>query len=116
MNRRKYFIYPNGNEGMIIDCDDYEVEIHKSVDENYYDNMINFTDKKTKNCVPIITALFIDWDKEEDGGRLTIKYLDRWGCEMIFIHYAPTDIKGMFDFIGKGYGVFENLYKEQNNG
>lgn len=41
----------------------------------------------------------------EEGGKIELKYRDRWGSEMIFIHYAPTDIEGMFRFIARGYRI-----------
>jgi len=107
--RKTYFNSPRGDEGMLIDCDDYEVEIFKTIDETCYGDIIKFIDKKTKNCKSLAIAIRINWDKEEDGGKLEIKYRDRWGSEMIFIHYEPSDLKGMFDFIAKGYGVFDSL-------
>ncbi len=44
-------------------------------------------------------------DKEENGGKIEIKYKDSWGSEMIFIHYKPSDLQYVFDFIGKGFGI-----------
>lgn len=107
INRKKEFKTHGGSEGMIIDCNTYEVEIFKSMEKDYYGQVIKYTDKKSKNSLIIGSNFNIDWDKEEDGGRLEIKFRDRWGCEMIFIHFNPTDLKGMFDFIGKGYNIFD---------
>ena len=109
IGRKTYFELPNGSEGMIIDCDDYEVEIFKSTNKEYYGGGIKFTNKETKNQYFLAIAIIIDWDKEEQGGKLEIKYRDRHGSEMIFIHYEPSDLKGMFDFIARGYRIFENL-------
>jgi hypothetical protein len=50
---------------------------------------------------------YITIDPEEQGGKIEIKWRDRWGSEMIFIHYSPSDLKGMFDFIMRGYKVNE---------
>ena len=105
---KKEFTTSNGSKGMTIDCGNYEVEIFKSVDKDYYGASIKFTEKKTGNAKFISAAFQIDWDEEKDGGRLELKYRDRWGSEMNFVHYSPTDLKGMFDFIGKGYDIFDN--------
>ena len=112
MNRKNIFLFPNGHEGMIVDCGEYEVEFAKSKDMERYAQFLKFRDKKTGNVQPVFGHFIIDFDKESDGGKLTIKWRDRWVSEMIFIHYNPSDVKGMFDFIGKGYNVFENLYRE----
>jgi len=106
MRIKKEFTTPNGSQGMKIGCDKYEVEIFKSDD---YSVGITYTNKKTGDSVHIPGRFLIDWDKEEDGGKLEIKFRDRWGCEMIFVHFDPTPIKGMFDFIAKGYGVYKKL-------
>lgn len=105
---KKEFTTSNGSKGMTIDCGNYEVEIIKSVHPDYYDATIKFTEKKTRNAKFVSAAFKIDWDEEKDGGRLELKYRDRWGSEMNFVHYSPSDLKGMFDFIGKGYNVFEH--------
>ncbi len=96
---KKEFVTSNGSEGMIIDCVEYEVEIFKSKDIQEYGSMIKITDKKTLSSYMINRALFIDWDGDNLGGRLEIKYKDRWGSEMIFKHYYPSDLKGFFDCI-----------------
>lgn len=114
LNKKQRFITSNGSEGMIIDCDKYNVEIFKNKDMEYYMNSIRYIDKATGNNVSLHKALIIDWDEESDGGKLSIKYKDRWGCEMIFIHYAPVDIQGMFDFMGRGWQVFKALYPSNN--
>jgi hypothetical protein len=114
MSRKKEFT-TGGREGMLIDCDDYEVEIFKNYDKEVYSNTIKFTHKESKNTMPLNYAFIIDWDKSEDGGKLSIKYRDRWGSEMVFIHYEPSDLKGMFDFIGRGYGIFEKINKKHGN-
>lgn len=44
-------------------------------------------------------------DKEEFGGNITIRYDDAWGNQMIFSHFEPSDLKGMFDFIARGYKI-----------
>ena len=100
------FTTSRGRNGMIIDCGDYEVEIFKSIDKDYYDSSIKFTNKKSKESKIIFAAFVIDWDEEKDGGKLELRYRDRWGSEMNFIHYFPSDLKGMFDFIGRGYNIF----------
>lgn len=93
--------------GMIIDFDDYQVEIYKSI--NNSPNCIKYINKLTNSCTNTPYCFHIDWDSESDGGKLTLKHRDKWGSEMIFIHHAPSDLKGMFDFIGKGYNVFKSL-------
>ena len=106
---RKEFISPAGHEGMLIDCGIYEVEIFKSIDN--CSNCIKYTNKLNKNSNITPFAFLIDWDKDEDGGRISLKHRDRWGSEMIFIHYQPSDLKGMFDFIAKGYNFYDELIK-----
>ncbi len=108
MSRKKLISYTSGHEGMLIDCDTYEVELSKNVDMERYSNIIKFTDKETKSTVPVVAAFIIDWDE----GILLIKYKDRNGSEMIFIHYEPSDLKGVFDFIGRGYDVFSRFQKK----
>ncbi len=110
MSRKKEFIYPSGREGMLINCDEYEVELAKTVDKDYYGDTIKFKDIKNNIIYPLFGAFNIDWDKEEDGGRLELKYKDRWGSRMHFIHYAPSDLKGMFDFILKEYDIYNSIY------
>ena len=115
MNRKTEFTSPRGDrEGMLIDCDTYEVKFYKTIDKERYGSQLTFIDKKTKNAVCLSLAFQFDWDKESDGGRLEIKYKDRWGSEMRFINYAPSDLKGMFDFIGKGYDVFKTISNEES--
>lgn len=114
MSRKKEFTTAIGAQGMIIDCDDYLVEIFKSDNFEYhngYYRSIKFTDKKTGDSNVTPFNLFIDWDKEEDGGKITIKYMDRWNSEMIFHHYDPSDLKGMFDFIGRGFNILQAFKK-----
>lgn len=101
------FTTSNGCQVMIIDCGKYEVELFKSFDKDYYGNSIKFIEKKTKNIKFVTSAFNVNWVNEKDGGMLELKYRDRWGSEMIFIHYSPSDLKGMFDFIGKGYNIFD---------
>jgi hypothetical protein len=121
VGKKKYFNYPSGTEAMIIDCGDYEVEIYKNVDVNY-GNPIKYTNKEHKVTTLTPYVFLIDWDSPELGGKIQLKQRDRWGCEMIFIHYDPQSIVGMFDFIGKGYNIFEtinegikNLNKNESN-
>lgn len=52
-------------------------------------------------------------EPEEDGGRMEIKWRNNWGCEMVFVHYAPGDLEGMFRFIGNGYRVFVDFDKAE---
>lgn len=42
-------------------------------------------------------------DDEKYGGKIEINFTDRWGSSYRFVHYQPSDLKGMFDFIGRGY-------------
>jgi hypothetical protein len=118
--RKKEFTTANGSEGMTIDCDTYEVEIFKSKEEGYYSATLKFTHKETGNAKHVSAAFYIKWDKDSDGGRLELEYKDRWGSKMTFVHYEPSDLKGMFDFIGKGYNIFDEnfttktfLFREQ---
>lgn len=57
--------------------------------------------------VMIPTEFDIEWDPIEIGGRIKIAFKDRWGSEMLFIHFEPSNLKGMFEFIGKGYGILQ---------
>jgi hypothetical protein len=98
----------NGVEAMEIDCVNYIVEIQKSINSDWYGESIKYTEKKSGTSICIFSSFNINWDEEKDGGKLEIKYRDRWGSEMIFIHYPPSDLKGIFDFIGRGYDVFKN--------
>ena len=106
--RKTYFNYPNGTEAMLIDCDNYEVEIYKNTTSDC-GNSIKYTNKELKITSFTPPVFLIDWDAPELGGKIELKQRDRWGCEMIFIHYDPTDIKGMFDFIAKGYNIFNTI-------
>jgi len=108
---KKEFISNAGHEGMLIDCGAYEVEIFKSIVDSNLGNCIKYTNKSNKNTNITPFAFFIDWDKDEDGGKISLKHRDRWGSEMIFIHYQPSDLKGMFDFIAKGYNFYDELIK-----
>jgi hypothetical protein len=54
----------------------------------------------------IPTHFDIEIDDEKDGGKIEINFNDRFGSKMQFIHYKPSDMKGMFDFIGRGYKIF----------
>ena len=110
MSLKKEFVYPSGRQGMIIDCIDYEVELAKSIDKDYYGDMIRFKDIQNNILYPLNAPFQIDWDAEENGGKLELKYKDRWGSRMHFIHYAPSDLKGMFDFILKGYNIYDSIY------
>lgn len=107
---KKEFTTANGSQGMIIDCDEYEVEIFKSIDKEYYGSHIKYINKKNRNVKVIAAAFVIDWDEGNLGGRLEIKYRDRWGSQMNFIHYFPSDLRGMFDFIGRGYNIFDEKF------
>jgi hypothetical protein len=89
---------------MTIDFDDYSIEMYKNIDNSYGNNIL-YKDKAKNLFYPTPYCFVIEWDKDEDGGRIKLHQRDRWGSEMIFIHYAPTDIKGMFDFIGKGFNI-----------
>lgn len=55
------------------------------------------------------TTLQCSVDEPADGGKIEINYRDRWGGQMTFVHYAPSDLKGMFNFIAKGYDLGEIL-------
>ena len=49
------------------------------------------------NCLEISTDL---------GGKIEIRNTDkRSGSSMTFVHYEPASLKGMFDFIGRGYNL-----------
>ena len=54
---------------------------------------------------PVPCHFEITVDEEREGGKIEIKYKDRWGSSMHFIHYAASDLKGLFDFIARGYNV-----------
>lgn len=105
---KKEFTTQNGHVGMVIDCDTFEVEIFKNKDSKV-GNSIKYTEKETGNSVLTPFVFMIDWDDEKFGGKLTIHNRDRWGSEMTFSHYMPSDLCGMFTFIGKGYNVFDGF-------
>lgn len=88
-----------------IDCGDYLVEFFKceNEDENTF---INYT-FKDNICVSPSTKFYVNWESEDLGGRFTIKHFGRFGCTMEFVHYDPVPIKELFEFIGKGYQVFD---------
>lgn len=113
VGRKTYFNYPNGNESMLIDCGEYEVEILKNINMDIGTH-IKYTNKEYKITSVTPPVFLIDWDSPELGGKIELKQRDRWGCEMIFIHYDPQSIVGMFDFIGKGYDIFETINKSIN--
>jgi len=102
----------HGHEGMKVDCDAYTVEFYKTTTRYYQSQVISFFNKKTKITYPLVSWFRIEWDDEKDGGRLEIKHRDQWGSEMIFKHYDPSDLKGMFDFIAKGYNLYEKISQE----
>ncbi len=115
VGRKKYVTYePSGHEAMIIDCDEYEVTLNKTIDKEKFSDKILFYHKSSNNVYPLNIAIIVDWDKPEDGGKLTIHYRDRNGSEMIFTHYDPSDIKGMFDFIAKGYDIYDRIHNPIN--
>lgn len=100
----------SGKEYIIINCGDYSVEMNKSDGDNY-DNSICFTSNtEIKNSIVVHGRFNISWDADSDGAGIRIKFSDRWGSEMIFTHYLPSDLSGMFDFIGRGYKVFDTLF------
>lgn len=105
--KKNMFLTSTGAQGLCIDCGTYNVELFKSKD---YSSIIRFINKNTGNSIFTNSMFNIDWDEENDGGKLEIKFKDRWGSEMIFIHYAPSDLKGMFDFIVKGYSLFDGEF------
>ncbi len=113
VGRKTYFNYQNGNESMLIDCGEYEVEILKNINMDIGTH-IKYTNKEYKITSFTPPVFVIDWDTPELGGKIELKQRDRWGCEMIFIHYDPQSIIGMFDFIGKGYNIFEAINKAIN--
>lgn len=91
----------------IYDFDDYSVVLsNHSIIFREYLPVDNWVDK------PIHSHFDISIDKEEDGGKIEIKFKDRFGCEMVFIHYAPASLKSMFDFIRRGYNVDGGGFKE----
>ena len=106
---RKDFTTRTGHEGMLIDFGVYEVEMFKSIENS--SNFIKYTNKQNGNSICTPSCFLIDWDKESDGGRISLKHRDRWGSEMNFTHYQPSDLKGMFDFIAKGYNLYDELNK-----
>jgi hypothetical protein len=63
----------------------------------------NLNGELVQYCIP--THFNITIDKEEDGGKIEINYKDQWGSSMQFIHYFPSDAKGMFSFIARGYNL-----------
>jgi hypothetical protein len=84
-----------------IDCGFYEVVLTNQA--------ITYTRKDTGDSLRLYSDFHITVDKEEDGGKIEINFKDRWGSSMQFIHYAPSDLKGMFDFIARAYNVPAHL-------
>lgn len=81
-----------------FDFYDYSVKItHNSITYIFCDNKGELT-----YCT-IPSNFDITIDDEKDGGKIEINFTDRFGSKMQFIHYKPSDLKGMFDFIGRGY-------------
>lgn len=52
---------------------------------------------------PIPTHFTNKIEEDNIGGKIEIKFKDRWGSEMVFVHFQPSDLRGMFEFIGRGY-------------
>jgi hypothetical protein len=112
--KKQFFKTENGTEGLLVDCDTYTAEILKSPDTTHgFGRAIHFKDKKTGTTKTTPFVFKISWDREEDGGKIELKWRDCWGSEMIFIHFHPTHIKTMFDFIGRGYGVLNENFPEK---
>jgi NTP pyrophosphatase (non-canonical NTP hydrolase) len=104
--------HPSGREFMVIDCDEYEVEVTKSTSEGYDEKITTplLYKHKAKNFVQPSVSAYVDWDEPENGGKLTISIKDKFGCEMTFIHYEPSSIKFIFDSIAKVFGIYDRLY------
>lgn len=113
---KTFFESPAGHEGMRVDCGTYYVEIFKNLpyfengEELFMGNCIKYVGKETGNQAITPFSFLIDWDDEENGGKLYLHQKDKWGCEMSFTHYFPGDLKGMFDFIGRGYDIFNGKH------
>jgi hypothetical protein len=70
-----------------------------------------FSDELGVGSYQLPSYFTITIDEEKQGGKIQINFKDQWGSEMQFIHYFPSDLKGMFDFIGRGYGISKFLNK-----
>lgn len=92
------FHYPAGQEGMRIDIGEYIVEVCK------LGGGIQFKKKDSGNYLTLY-GFYVDWDDEKDGGKITIKTKDRWGSEICFTHFEPTDIKYFFELFGNMFGI-----------
>ncbi len=104
---KDFFTAGNGRKMMKIEFDQFSVEFCKSLKDTNYLNQdwIKYTDKKS-GISAHSPGFDIDWDETgENGYKMEFKFKDRAGSEMIFIHYAPSDLKGMFEFIARGFKI-----------
>ena len=79
------------------------------------DNSLSYEFPSKKHGIvtkPICTHFDITIDDDKDGGKIQINWIDRWGSEMQFIHYQPSSLKGMFDFLKRGFDIH---YSETKN-
>ncbi len=96
----------SGLRRLKVDCGNYYVvisfcETHK---ESY--SMIFKTKGKDPEVDIVVHGPF--WTQWEEG-CVSVKWRDRWGSSMEFIQWEPSSLKGMFDFIAKGYNVYEKI-------
>ena len=88
----------------IIDCKKYVVEILDTEDGKYYPCSVKYVDKNgnCKNLLASSKARFFD-------GKIELKFNDNnpYGDEMTLTTSLESP-KDMFDFLGKGYEVFND--------
>lgn len=100
----------NGLEFLKIHFSDFSVELAGNEKEEPYGRSIYFHAKENGNITKSWASpgFFVTWNMSSDKTQilnLEIKHRDRWGSEMIFRYWAPSDLQGMFKFIAKGYGI-----------
>ncbi len=98
--------FENGMELMLVDCGDYQVELIRSLHFEVR-RAIKFTNVKEQIQHHTPSTFFIDWDTLT--GMMLLQYNGVWGDEMKFVIYPPHPYKEMFDFIGKGFGIFPKI-------
>ena len=71
-------------------------------------NTLTYIYKNKDNIIyrlTIPTFFDITVDELNEGGKIEINFIDRWGSSMRFIHHRPSSLEGLFIFIGKGYDI-----------
>lgn len=83
-----------------IDFADYSVII-----DNKSLTYVFQTEKFGSYFVPLPYFNITIEKKEDTVINININYKDNWDSKMTFIWWAGSDLKGMFDFIARGYNI-----------